>query len=58
MKSNLQKLSRKLEQKLIEQNDPRMTLNGDIFDSYPRFGAMRPFDGFKKQGKYNPTLMK
>jgi uncharacterized sulfatase len=58
MKSILQKLSRKLEQKLIEQNDPRMTLNGDIFDSYPRFGAMRPFDGFKKQGKYNPKLMK
>jgi uncharacterized sulfatase len=58
MKPILQKLSRELEQKLIEQNDPRMTSDGDVFDSYPRFGAMRPFDGFKKQGKYNPKLMK
>ena len=54
----LQKLSRELEEKLIDQKDPRMTANGDIFDSYPRFGAMRPFDGFKKQGKYNTKLMK
>jgi uncharacterized sulfatase len=58
MKPILQKLSRELEQKLNEQNDPRMTADGDIFDSYPRFGAMRPFDGFKKQGKYNPKYMK
>ncbi len=58
MKPILKILSTELEQKLKEQNDPRMTANGNIFDSYPRFGAMRPFEGFKKQGKYNPKYMK
>jgi uncharacterized sulfatase len=32
-----------------------MTGNGDVFDSYPRFGLMRPFDGFKERAKYNPA---
>lgn len=35
-----------------------MTVNGNIFESYPCFGAMRPFEGYKKQGKYNPKYMK
>lgn len=51
-------LKAELERKLIEQQDPRMMDGGDVFDSYPRFGAMRPFEGFKKQGKYNPKFMK
>lgn len=50
-------LKNELEKKLIEQGDPRMTGNGDIFDSYPRFGLMRPFEGFKERGKYNPAFM-
>ena len=30
---------------------------GDLFDSYPRFGKMRPFPGFNTQGKYNPDYI-
>ena len=56
MKPILTKLITLLEKKLTEQGDPRMTGNGDIFDSYPRFGLMRPFDGFKERGKYNPKF--
>lgn len=34
---------------------PRMHGYGDIFESYPRFGPMRPkLGGFSEQGKYNP----
>lgn len=51
------RLKNELEKKLLEQGDPRMTGNGDIFDSYPRFGLMRPFDGFKERGKYNPAFI-
>jgi N-sulfoglucosamine sulfohydrolase len=48
-------LKKTLENDLKDQGDPRMTGKGDIFDSYPRFGAMRDFPGFKEQGKYNPN---
>jgi uncharacterized sulfatase len=51
----LDKLKQALHAKLKEQSDPRMTGNGDVFDSYPRFGLMRPFDGFKERAKYNPA---
>ncbi|MBK7608635.1 MAG: hypothetical protein IPI18_16230 [Saprospiraceae bacterium] len=51
------KLKNVLEKKLISQGDPRMTGHGDIFDSYPRFGLMRPFEGFKERGKYNEKYM-
>jgi uncharacterized sulfatase len=34
-----------------------MLNNGDVFDSYPRFGKMRPFPGFNSQGKYNPDFI-
>jgi len=28
---------------------------GDVFESYPRFGVMRPeCGGFAERGKYNP----
>lgn len=58
MQKVLLQLKKELEKKLTEQADPRMTGNGDIFDSYPRFGLMRPFDGFKERGKYNPAYGK
>ena len=58
MQSIREKLNTTLEKKLTEQGDPRMISNGDIFDSYPRFGLMRPFDGFKERGKYNLKFMK
>jgi len=48
------KLKSELEKLLTEQGDPRMLGYGDIFDSYPRFGLMRNFPGFKERGKYNP----
>jgi uncharacterized sulfatase len=52
------KLKNQLDQSLTAQGDPRVLGNGDIFDSYPRFGLMRPFEGFKKRGKYNPAFQK
>jgi len=51
------RLRKKLENTLLTQNDPRMLNNGDVFDSYPRFGKMRPFPGFNSQGKYNPDFI-
>lgn len=51
-------LKNKLEKLLIEEGDPRMLGNGDIFDSYPRFGLMRNWPGFKERGKYNPAYQK
>lgn len=52
----LEKLKQTMHAKLLEQSDPRMTGRGNIFDSYPRFGLMRPFEGFKERGKYNPAF--
>lgn len=49
----LLELRRTLEEELTVQGDPRVTGTGDIFDTYPRFGRMRPFPGFKKRGEYN-----
>ncbi|GEP97581.1 heparan N-sulfatase [Chitinophaga cymbidii] len=48
-------LRSQLQEMLTQQGDPRMTDNGDIFESYPRFGTMRNFPGFKKKGEYNPA---
>jgi uncharacterized sulfatase len=48
-------LEDKLEELLTDQGDPRMLGNGDIFESYPRFGLMRNWPGFKERGKYNPA---
>ncbi len=48
------KMKQTLEKDLKAQGDPRMTGKGDVFDSYPRFGAMRDFPGYKEKGKYNP----
>lgn len=48
-------LKDQLEKLLTQQGDPRMLGDGDIFDSYPRFGLMRNWPGFKERGKYNPA---
>jgi N-sulfoglucosamine sulfohydrolase len=58
MQKVLQRLKNELEKNLTMQKDPRVMGNGDVFDSYPRFGLMRPFDGFKERGKYNPKYSK
>ncbi len=50
------KLKNELVNLLTLQGDPRMLGYGDIFDSYPRFGLMRNFPGFKKRGEYNPEF--
>jgi uncharacterized sulfatase len=51
-------LKKQLEEELVIEGDPRETGQGDVFDSYPRFGLMRPFEGFKQRGKYNPAYQK
>ena len=51
-----EKLRQTLEKELKVQGDPRLTGKSDLFDSYPRFGAMRNFPGFKEKGKYNPKF--
>jgi uncharacterized sulfatase len=56
--SRKDELRKTLENDLKAQGDPRMTGNGDIFESYPRFGGMRDFPGFKEEGKYNPKYQK
>ena len=53
------KLARELEKQLTAQGDPRMLGHGDIFESYPRFGGMRPqLGGFAERGEYNPKYQK
>ncbi len=52
------KLRAELERTLIAQKDPRMLGAGDIFESYPRYSAMRPeLGGFAQQGQYNPAFL-
>lgn len=46
-----------MENELKEQGDPRVLGNGNIFESYPRFGLMRNFPGFKERGKSNEKYM-
>jgi len=51
-------LEQKLKQVLLEQRDPRMLDNGDIFESYPYYQKIyQVFPGFKEYGKYNPKFM-
>ncbi len=53
------KLKAQMETILTQQKDPRMLGQGDIFESYPRFGSMRePLGGFAKRGVYNPAYQK
>ena len=45
----------RLTETLTRQGDPRFSGYGDIWESYPRFGVMRPYlGGFAERGKYNP----
>ncbi len=45
----------RLTETLTRQGDPRFCGCGDIWESYPRFGVMRPYlGGFAERGKYNP----
>lgn len=53
VKTSLHKL---LMSELKKQGDPRVLGTGHIFESYPRFGAMRDFPGFKEKGTYNPAF--
>ena len=52
----LEDLRRTLANLLREEQDPRVTGEGDLFDSYPRFARMRLFDGFRRQGEYNEAF--
>jgi len=54
--ATLKKLDVQLVSALTEQGDPRMLGTGDVFESYPRFGGMREFAGFKERGAYNPVF--
>ena len=48
-----------LDRTLTETGDPRMSGNGEIWESYPRFSAMRPeLGGFAEQGQSNPKYRK
>lgn len=52
-----QRLWSRSKQQLIQQDDPRMLGEGDIFDSYPFFGRIQPaIAGFKSIGRYNPAF--
>jgi uncharacterized sulfatase len=51
------KLNKILLDELKKQKDPRVLGFGDVFESYPRFGSMRDFPGFKERGKYNPAFL-
>jgi len=51
-------LQNRLHTQLQDQGDPRVHGNGDIFESYPRFGSMRYFPGFRTRGEYNPEFQK
>lgn len=47
----------KLMAELERQGDPRLVgKNPDIFESYPRFGGMRYYPGFRERGAYNPAF--
>jgi len=44
---------------LTALKDPRLLGTGDIFESYPRYSAMRPeLGGFAEQGQYNPAFQR
>lgn len=52
-------LRSQLESRLTAERDPRLTGNGDIWESYPRHSPMRPeLGGFAERGKYNPAFQK
>jgi uncharacterized sulfatase len=56
-KKNLLEMKLLLKSNLAKQGDPRELGNGNIFESYPRFGLMRPFPGFRERGTYNKAYV-
>lgn len=56
--TQLTALRQQLAQELARQKDPRVTGTGDIFDTYPRFGRMRAFPGFRERGQYRPAAIR
>lgn len=52
----LGQLREALVSELTDQKDPRVLGTGDVFESYPRFGLMRPFPGFRERGAYNEAF--
>ncbi|MDB4474093.1 sulfatase-like hydrolase/transferase [Opitutaceae bacterium] len=46
-------LRQRLLAELRGQNDPRVSGSGNVIESYPRFGGMRYYPGFKMRGEYN-----
>lgn len=51
-----QELAAKLDRLLLEQKDPRVLGEGDIFEGYPYYQKLpeKGFPGFFEYGKYNP----
>jgi N-sulfoglucosamine sulfohydrolase len=47
-------LRKQLQHELVVEGDPRVLNGGDVFDTYPRFGRMRAFPGFRQRGEYAP----
>jgi uncharacterized sulfatase len=57
--TNKKQLKEQLMFTLKQQGDPRALGYGDVFESYPRFGSMRPpLGGFAERTKYNPKYQK
>jgi uncharacterized sulfatase len=57
--ATLKKMRAELERTLTATGDPRMTGNGGVWESYPRFSPMRPqLGGFAERGQYNPKYKK
>ena len=52
----LKEVREQLVSELKKEGDPRVTGTGDVFDSYPRFGRMRLFEGFRARGEYNAAF--
>lgn len=50
-------LRQRLLAELRGQNDPRVSGTGNVIESYPRFGGMRYYPGFKMRGVYNLTAL-
>jgi len=51
------RLAAEFDRTLTALGDPRLLGTGDIFESYPRYGQMRPeLGGFAEEGKYNPAF--
>jgi uncharacterized sulfatase len=51
------RLAAEFDRTLTALKDPRLLGTGDLFESYPRYGQMRPeLGGFAESGQYNPAF--